>query len=282
MIYLICCCSEATNFTDNELSHWHQNPHYKRKENSMSQPLNPLSSTLPEFLAPYLPTLHPERPFVTLTYAQSLDGCIAAAPGERTVISHQETKTMTHYLRSHHDAILIGSGTVLADDPGLNCRLEGEQSPRPIIVDPHFKWCYKGSKMERLVLAGEAKEPWVIVNEECSEFEKIEYLERHGGVVIMLRSGDGHIDWDVLCHALKRSQIDSVMIEGGARVINEMLEKPGLVDSLIVTIGPVYLGNMGVQVSPSSNVQLSNVSWWSGIQDSIMCANLKGSTTLCK
>jgi 2,5-diamino-6-(ribosylamino)-4(3H)-pyrimidinone 5'-phosphate reductase len=91
------------------------------------------------FLIPYLPLPLPSPdtfeplsakpatpyPHVTLTYAQSLDGAIAAAPGVQTALSGPESKAMTHYLRSQHDGILVGIGTAMADDPSLNCRLEG-------------------------------------------------------------------------------------------------------------------------------------------------------------
>lgn len=97
------------------------------------------SNTDRDFLNPYLPpplqtpdsyepvstTRASPYPHVTLTYAQSLDGAIAAAPGTQTALSGAESKAMTHYLRSQHDGILVGVGTVLADNPSLNCRLEG-------------------------------------------------------------------------------------------------------------------------------------------------------------
>ena len=87
-----------------------------------------------QFLQPYTPpkvnassleTVVHLKPFVTVTYAQSMDSMLAAAPGLQTHLSGAETKRMTHALRSCHDAILIGVNTALADDPGLNCRLEG-------------------------------------------------------------------------------------------------------------------------------------------------------------
>lgn len=77
------------------------------------------------------------------------------SPGVRTTISHPETKTMTHYLRHHHDGILVGSGTVLADNPGLNCKWGPDpaaNSPRPIIIDTKQKWRFDGSKMQELLL----------------------------------------------------------------------------------------------------------------------------------
>lgn len=77
-------------------------------------------------------------PHVTLAYAASLDGSIAIAPGIRTAVGERSRAT-THYLRSRHDAILIGVGTVLADNPSLDCRLEGltgmTRQPRPVVLD---------------------------------------------------------------------------------------------------------------------------------------------------
>lgn len=246
-----------------------------------------LPKDLPEVLLPYLPptadtSSSSERPFVTLTYAQSLDSRIAARPGQRTSISHLETKTMTHYLRSKHDGILIGSGTVLADDPGLNCRFD-EFGPlkgqiRPIVLDPQFKWAYEGSKLESLVNRGEGLSPWIIVRDDQEEIskEKVHYLETHGGKVIKIQSHleSGKLSWDQIFNTLKNLGLRSVMVEGGAFIINELLTQPGLVDSLIVTVGPVFLGNEGVQVSPPQEVRLIDVQWWTGIQDSVVCARL--------
>ncbi len=82
-------------------------------------------------LEPYLPEADDDRlirPWVLLTYAASLDGEIAAAPGVRTTLSGMESKAMTHYLRTRHDAICVGVGTAEADDPGLTV---GCLRPRP-------------------------------------------------------------------------------------------------------------------------------------------------------
>ena len=97
-------------------------------------PLPPGTLRFPEsdraFLQPYLQPENPVInesgfPHVTLTYATSMDSSLTLAPGMQTILSGPESKAMTHYLRSKHDAIVIGVGTATADDPGLNCRLEG-------------------------------------------------------------------------------------------------------------------------------------------------------------
>lgn len=109
----------------------------------------PSSSRLP--LDPYLPSLTEEhastenqsqrsqanelsRPFTTLTFATSLDSALSLAPGVRTALSGPQSKAMTHYLRFRHEAILIGVGTANADDPGLNCRIEGAGGYEEIIA----------------------------------------------------------------------------------------------------------------------------------------------------
>ena len=74
------------------------------------------------------------RPFVTLSYAQSIDGSIARRPGRPLALSGGPSRTMTHRLRSLHDAILVGIGTILADTPRLTVRLVSGNNPRPIIV----------------------------------------------------------------------------------------------------------------------------------------------------
>lgn len=236
--------------------------------------LEPLPSDLPAFLDDYLPKNKSNgMPFITLTYAQSLDSRISQGHGIRTAISHSETKTMTHYLRHNHDGILVGTGTVLADDPGLNCKWTPEnshhtipESPRPIIIDMKQEWTFVGSKMHQLFKMGQGKAPLIIVHGQPSRPEPdVTYI-----VMDTLE-----IDWSRLASKLRDDYgIYSVMVEGGAQVINQLLLRPDLVDSLIVTIGSTYLGSQGVEVSPKRPLTLEDVTWWKGTADSVMCARL--------
>lgn len=246
-------------------------------------PLIPLRKDLVPFLEPYLPRStgvpdDSDKPHITLTYAQSLDSRIAKVKGTRTFISHEETKTMTHYLRYHHDGIMLGCGTVLVDNPGLNCKWIPEDqkveelkeiSPRPIVLDPNHKWRFKGSKMEELFKVGNGKSPIVVVKKIPEEPEEdVDYL-------VLKSNFTGKMNWEEVFIALKTEfGLKSVMVEGGGIVINDLLQRPHLVDSLIITIGATYLGSEGVEVSPLVEIKLSDVDWWRGIRDSVLCARL--------
>ena len=185
---------------------------------------------------------------------------------------------MTHYLRYNHDAIMLGCGTVLVDDPGLNCKWwpEGEKpkhlkdiSPRPVVLDPNHKWRYEGSKMQTLFNEGNGKPPVVVLKQLPEEPEEnVEYL-------VMKSNFTGKMDWYDLFVALKSQfGIKSVMVEGGGIVINDLLQRPELVDSLIITIGATFLGSDGVEVSPLIEIRLTDLDWWRGIRDSVLCARL--------
>lgn len=255
----------------------------------MSSDLVPLPEDLPAVLERYLPHIDGDAdslPFVTLTYAQSVDSKIAAKPGTRTHISHAETNTMTHYLRTFHDAILVGVSTVLADDPSLNCRYDGHcvgssSSIRPVVLDPRFRLAdaFQRLKLVQNYRSGKGMKPIIVMSTETPV--SADGLSEVADIV-RLPTSQGVFSWIELLHALKNDyHIGSVMVEGGAHIINTLLNEihpatgAALVDSLIVTIGPVYLGQDGVNVSPASPVILKSVKWWTGVQDSVMCATLK-------
>lgn len=234
--------------------------------------LTPLPSTLVPFLGPYLPRPKENSLFVTLTWAQSLDSRIAAQQGVQTKISHPETKTMTHYLRSRHDAILVGIGTVLADDPKLNCRF-GDAQIRPVVVDPHARWNYQTSQLRQICAAGDGLAPYIIVGQDTRLAEDaVAALEAQGGAYVAVPLGpDRTANWVHIFKALHSRDIASVMVEGGAVVINDLLGSE-LVDSVVITIGPVFLGKQGVEVSPLAGQTLANVAWWRGTSDAVMAA----------
>ncbi|EER28307.1 2,5-diamino-6-(ribosylamino)-4(3H)-pyrimidinone 5'-phosphate reductase [Coccidioides posadasii str. Silveira] len=255
-----------------------------------------------EFLQPYLPTREENRkfPHVTLTYAQSMDGKISLAPGVQTVLSGPESKLMTHYLRSRHDAILIGVGTALADNPGLNCRLEGAGGygglgkmwqPRPVIVDPTGRWPINPEcRILKTALAGKGKAPWVVVSP-CANIsaDRILLLKKHGGDFLRISefNPSWRLQWSTIFGALAAEGINSIMVEGGGVVLSELLnpEYEDFVDSVIVTVAPTYLGRGGVGVAPDSkrdeygkpkvSLKPKEPKWHALGQDVIMCSKVR-------
>lgn len=234
------------------------------------------------------------RPHVTLTFATSLDSQLSLAPGVQTALSGPESKAMTHYLRSKHDAILIGVGTAEADNPSLNCRIAGvggyggeglQGQPRPIVIDPRGRWQFtEESKVLRLAGQGKGRAPWVFTKARLDE-ERMRVLEGVGGrVVVVGQEGisEGRISWGYVLSVLDSEGIGSVMIEGGGAVINDLLapENTDLIDTVIVTIAPTWLGKGGVQVCPDERVEggarlpvarLATVKWVPLGDDVVLC-----------
>lgn len=250
-------------------------------------------------LTPYLPSSStsspsPSRPHLTLTFATSLDSSLSLRPGTQTVLSGPQSKAMTHHLRSAHAAILVGAGTAVADDPGLNCRIEGcVRQPRPVVLDPNARWAVgEGSKV--VLLAGEGKGlgPWIIVRDGVGvSEERRRVVERVGGRFIPCpyREGEGFA-WPDVLGILKGEGLDSVMVEGGGAVINSLLkaENLPLVDSVIVTIAPTWLGKGGVVVSPDRPggeggtvpaARLVGVRWCPLGEDVVLCGRPVGFRT---
>jgi 2,5-diamino-6-(ribosylamino)-4(3H)-pyrimidinone 5'-phosphate reductase len=253
-------------------------------------------------LEPYLPPKQPENkgslPFTTLTYATSLDAAIAFSPGTPTVLSGPESKAMTHYLRSRHEAILVGVGTVIADDPSLNCRIEGvslEQQPRPIIIDPVVRWDPTKSKCFALAKQGKGKAPYIVCVQSNPPFSQRKALEELGGRYVYMDFEDAMTDegfrfsWSAILDALRREGIHSVMIEGGGSIINSLLlpSEVDLVSSVILTIAPTWLGQGGVVVSPErqqsqKQLRLNHTKWHQLGQDVILCGTLQGNLSTAR
>jgi 2,5-diamino-6-(ribosylamino)-4(3H)-pyrimidinone 5'-phosphate reductase len=124
--------------------------------------------------------------------------------------------------------------------------------------------------------------PWIIVRkgQKLLHSEKSKIVERVRGEVIEIESDylddNNNFQWNKLFKLLHKKGLKSVMVEGGATIINQLLDpfNSNCIHSLIITIGPVYLGSNGVQVSPNGRVDLKQVKWWHGIQDSILCAKV--------
>jgi 3,4-dihydroxy 2-butanone 4-phosphate synthase/GTP cyclohydrolase II len=198
------------------------------------------------------------RPLVTLSYAQSLDGSIAAARSSRTAISGPEALRLTHELRAAHDAILVGIGTVLADNPRLTVRLVPGKNPQPVVLDTSLRF-----PLNAELLGGEMH-PWIAAaqleavqgtdlwayQERCSQ------LEARGARLLFLPvDGSGRVSLTALLECLVGLGMRSLMVEGGASVITSFLAER-LVDQVVLTLAPVFLGGIpAVEAHPADASQ---------------------------
>jgi GTP cyclohydrolase II len=192
------------------------------------------------------------RPFITASFAQSLDGKIAAFEHDGTgtttsnyPLSGKESLLLTHAIRSVHDGIVVGGRTLLIDNPQLNNRLWGdseEKQPRPIVLDTHLRYIRElgnSKRVENLIAC-------------CSEEAAASFESLPPSVQILpcKCSSDGRLDLDdVLAKLYTRFGIKSVMVEGGAAVLDSFLNE-GLVDHMCITIAPKLLGE-GIALSCS-------------------------------
>jgi diaminohydroxyphosphoribosylaminopyrimidine deaminase / 5-amino-6-(5-phosphoribosylamino)uracil reductase len=182
------------------------------------------------------------KPFVTLKIATTLDGKIATANGDSRWITGKEARQFVQQLRHRQDAILVGVGTVLADNPALTVRLaEKGKNPIRIIVDSHLRTPLQ-AKITDVALAP----TWIFTTDQRDR-EKEKQL-RAKGVQVISTGKTPRVDWQVLLHHLGEQGILSLLVEGGGQV-NASLLHAGDVNKVIALIAPKLLGGA---TSPTS------------------------------
>jgi len=178
------------------------------------------------------------RPFVTLSYAQSLDGSIADRPGRPLALSGPQAMALTHGLRAAHEAILVGIGTVLADNPRLNVRLASGPDPQPVIVDSRLRFPPYAALLKN------RRAPLIATNA-GADLERQQALESAGARVLVLPGSNGWVDLAGLLEHLGSLGLNSLMVEGGAQIITSFLASR-LVDQVVLTIAPLLVGGLRV------------------------------------
>jgi riboflavin-specific deaminase-like protein len=178
------------------------------------------------------------RPFVTLSYAQSLDGCISARPGEALALSGRQSLTLTHQLRASHDAILVGIGTVLSDDPRLTVRLVSGKDPVPIVVDSRLRL-----PLNCRLLNQATRSPWVITRENPDPDRKKALEEAGARVFTVPLRNEGRLNLGRMLELLRELGVNSLMVEGGSRIITNFLMER-LANYIVLTVAPVLVGGL--------------------------------------
>ncbi len=183
------------------------------------------------------------RPMVTLKLATSLDGKIAAAGGASRWITGEEARASAHLLRASHDAILVGSGTALADDPALTCRLPGmdNRSPVRIVADSRLRLPLTA----QLVTTARQVPTWILMGDGIPEESQKPYIEAGVTLVPVPLTASGRIDPAAAMKALGGKGLTRVLVEGGGQIAAAMVEA-GLADQMVWYRAPMVLGGSGV------------------------------------
>lgn len=178
-------------------------------------------------------------PFVALKMAMTLDGKIATAAGQSKWITNEASRRYAHQLRDFYDGILVGIGTVLADDPSLTARLpEGGKNPTRIVLDSLARTPVSSQ------LVTDQKAPTIIAVTERAPQERIERLKRRGVEVFVFPSdAKGNVSLRPLLQQLGQNEICSLLVEGGSSV-NGAFVTQGLVDRVHAFIAPKLVGGM--------------------------------------
>ena len=204
--------------------------------------LGPCAREAEDVNAGYLLRQREGRPLVTLKLATSLDGRIATKRGESRWITGPSARACGHWLRVRHDAVLVGSGTAVVDDPRLDVRLPGldESSPLRVVLDGRLRL-----PLTHDLVARAADQPTWLMTRRDNEVERTRAYEQAGMEIITLEEDDdGHVSLAAALAALGARGLTRLLVEGGGRVAAGFL-RLGLVDRIVWFHAPRVIGGDG-------------------------------------
>lgn len=178
-------------------------------------------------------------PFVTLKLAATLDGKIASRTGDSHWISGDVSRDYVHRLRNELDAILVGAGTVLADDPQLTCRIARGRNPLRVVLDSRLRVPAKAQLLHQVDPA-----KTVVVTAAGASESRVRRVEATGAQVWQTPLDRGQIPWRFVLRKLAKNGIVNVLIEGGAAIAASAL-RAKIVDRVVFFYAPKLLGGDG-------------------------------------
>ena len=216
--------------------------HSRLKEGGVEVLTGVLQSEARALNAGFLSRIQKQRPFVTLKLASTLDGKIALPSGESKWITGEAARAHAHLVRAQHDAVMVGIGTVLADDPELTCRLAGVDHHRlvRVVADSQARL----PAASKLVQSAARHPVWVLTGPKA----EIAQLQASNVRIIPVAAPDGMIDLAAALRALADAGLTRVLVEGGARLASSLL-KSGLADQLLWYRAPSVMGDGASAVS---------------------------------
>ena len=181
-----------------------------------------------------VPQLRPDRPYVVVKYAQTLDGRIAARTGDAKWISGETERRVAHAMRAGCDAVLVGARTLLQDDPQLTVRMVPGASPLRVVLDSSLR-----TPLTARVLSDDAAT--VILCRPGADPACRRALTAAGATVREVAPGPDGLDVDAVLRLLRSLGIGSLLVEGGGRVITSLL-RSAVVDRIVVSVSPTIIG----------------------------------------
>jgi diaminohydroxyphosphoribosylaminopyrimidine deaminase/5-amino-6-(5-phosphoribosylamino)uracil reductase len=191
-------------------------------------------------------------PWFIAKWAMTADGKLATRAGDSRWISCEASRRFVHRLRARVDAVMIGVGTALRDDPLLQCYLIGGRNPRRIVVDSHAHLPVRS----RLVRTARSGDVLVAVTAKASP-ASVRKLEAAGCRVLRCRAKRGEVDLRALARQLGRMELTNVLVEGGSRLLGCLLDE-GLVDEVVVFVAPKVAGGEGA-ITPVGGVGVGRI-----------------------
>lgn len=184
-------------------------------------------------------------PYVAMKYAMTMDGKIACYTGDSKWVTGEESRAHVQTLRNHYKGIMAGIGTVLADDPMLNCRIEGGRDPIRIIADSHLR-----IPMDSQLVRTAGQQSLIVACLPDADEEKAVQLQEKGVEVLRIpgvttaditEEQKEVISLPVLMKELGARKIDGILLEGGGQ-LNESALQAGIVDRIYCYIAPKIFG----------------------------------------
>ncbi len=228
----------------------------KLKANGIETTLGVMKQECEDLIRWYRKWMEQRRPYVILKTAMTLDGRIATHTGDSRWITSEESRKMVHELRNHVDAVLVGIGTVIKDDPLLTCRITGGRNPLRVIVDKDLEVPADARCLGKGCVVFTLRDP-----------RERKDLEIRGTRVVRLNmDASGRIAWDDMLDYLGGMGLHAVMVEGGSG-INSSVLKAGRVDRILAFIAPKIMGgglavvnwNSPDSVEDTMHVQITGV-----------------------
>jgi diaminohydroxyphosphoribosylaminopyrimidine deaminase / 5-amino-6-(5-phosphoribosylamino)uracil reductase len=183
------------------------------------------------------------RPLVTLKLATSVDGRIATRHGESQWITGPPARERAHWLRAAHDAIMVGTGTVLADDPQLTCRLPGlgHRSPVRVVIDRSLRI----PPSKRIIAEAREVPTWIMTSPSADRARRQIMCASGVTLIDVAPESDGTIGLAAALAALGERGVTRLLVEGGGRLAAALM-RARLIDRLVWVHAPLLIGDDGI------------------------------------